>query len=646
MASVLDLIKKSTTIVADTGDFDYATTNPSLILAATKKPQYAKLIDDAIEYAKKKDGSIDEKVEWALDKLLINFGCKILELIPGRVSTEVDARFSFDTEGTIAKAKRLINLYKEVGIGSERILIKIASTWEGIRAAERLEKEGIHSCAEAGVTLISPFVGRILDWYKNSTGKDYSPHEDPGVLSVTRIYNYYKNYGYKTIVMGASFRNTGEIKELAGCDFLTISPALLSQLSKDTEQIEIKLNPQKAKANVEPKITYDEKNFRWDLNQDQMATEKLSDGIRKFYEDAQAQKVLKNNNKKEKEKVEKVEKKEKKEKKKERVGNVEKVTTEVEDIDNDDFEVSELFSATDVKNNSEKKDSTITRISKFEKYYSELQKKLPWELPLNIMPRQTRLNNLIFVTTNRDQANLLVQVVAQWRRRLLPITAITTRVLIKRLIMPTIDSYDLALEMLGDRSKYALKPNREIFRYLMLSIANRIIEGKNEKSELLLKVLDDLYKTFGLMTYYESSPYDVHLYMILISASLKVESWERVDETCKEFINIYDKLDKSAIEFNTISHKELIDGDYGSKWKEEFGMVERKGMKEYLEKERFDEYLNSVKLSRLDSCIEVANIMEIWYKDEKKDNEMSEKFKNLHNIWEKEFESYMNKTVS
>ncbi|RHZ69203.1 hypothetical protein Glove_287g8 [Diversispora epigaea] len=312
MANVLDLIKKSTTIVADTGDFDSiaqykpqdATTNPSLILAATQKPQYAKLIDDAIEYARKKDGSIDEKVEWALDKLLINFGCKILELIPGRVSTEVDARLSFDTEGTIAKAKRLINLYKEVGIGSERILIKIASTWEGIRAGERLEKEGIHcnltllfsfpqavACAEAGVTLISPFVGRILDWYKKSTGKDYAPHDDPGVLSVTRIFNYYKNYGYKTIVMGASFRNTGEIKELAGCDYLTISPALLSQLSKDTEQIEIKLNSQKAKVNVEPKVTYDEKNFRWDLNQDQMATEKLSDGIRKFYEDGVKLKV-------------------------------------------------------------------------------------------------------------------------------------------------------------------------------------------------------------------------------------------------------------------------------------------------------------------------------------------------------------------
>ncbi|RHZ69202.1 hypothetical protein Glove_287g9 [Diversispora epigaea] len=378
---------------------------------------------------------------------------------------------------------------------------------------------------------------------------------------------------------------------------------------------------------------------------------RLTTQIRRFHAAgvcfAQAQKkVLKNNNKKEKEKVEKVEKKEKKEKKKERSGNVEKVTAEVEDIDNDDFEASELFSAIDAKSKPEKKDATITRISKFEKYYSELQEKLPWELPLNIMPRQTRLNNLIFVTTNRDQANLLVQVVAQWRRRLLPITAITTRVLIKRLIMPTIDSYDLALEMLGDRSKYALKPNREIFRNLMLSIANRIIEGKNEKSELLLKVLDDLYKTFGLMTYYGSSPYDVHLYIILISASLKAESWERVDEACKEFVNIYDKLDKSAIEFNTISHKELIDGDYGSKWKEEFGMVERKNMKEYLERERFDEYLNSVKLSRLDWCIEVATIMEIWYKEEKKDNEMSEKFKNFHNIWEKEFESYMNKPVS
>ncbi|CAG8771713.1 14501_t:CDS:2, partial [Acaulospora morrowiae] len=222
----LDQLKQFTTIVADTGDFDSiaeykpqdATTNPSLILAATQKPQYSRLIDEAVEYAKGKEGSVEEKVEWATDKLLINFGAEILKIIPGRVSTEVDARLSFDTEGTIAKAKRLIGLYKEIGINSERVLIKIASTWEGIRAAERLEKEGIHcnltllfsfpqavACAEAGVTLISPFVGRILDWYKKSTGKTYTATEDPGVQSVTRIYNYYRKYDYHTIVMGASF---------------------------------------------------------------------------------------------------------------------------------------------------------------------------------------------------------------------------------------------------------------------------------------------------------------------------------------------------------------------------------------------------------------------------------------------------------
>ncbi|CAG8727333.1 5178_t:CDS:2, partial [Acaulospora morrowiae] len=302
----LDQLKQFTTIVADTGDFDSiaeykpqdATTNPSLILAATQKPQYSRLIDDAVEYAKGKEGSVEEKVEWATDKLLINFGAEILKIIPGRVSTEVDALLSFDTEGTIAKAKRLIGLYKEIGINSERVLIKIASTWEGIRAAERLEKEGIHcnltllfsfpqavACAEAGVTLISPFVGRILDWYKKSTGKTYTATEDPGVQSVTRIYNYYRKYDYHTIVMGASFRNTGEIEELTGCDFLTISPSLLRELANDKKQITRKLSPEIACASTEPKVSYDEKTFRWELNEDQMATEKLSEGIRKFAED-------------------------------------------------------------------------------------------------------------------------------------------------------------------------------------------------------------------------------------------------------------------------------------------------------------------------------------------------------------------------
>ncbi|CAG8596944.1 10281_t:CDS:2 [Paraglomus occultum] len=313
MASVLDQIKKWTVIVSDTGDFESiaqykpqdATTNPSLILNATKKSSYQHLIDSAIEYAKTKSGTTDDKVEWAIDKLLINFGVEILKIIPGRVSTEVDAKLSFDKEATIAKARRLIGLYKEVGIPKERVLIKIASTWEGIRAAEELEREGIHcnltllfsfpqavACAEAGVTLISPFVGRILDWYKKATGKIYAPAEDPGVSSVTRIYNYYKNHGYKTIVMGASFRNIGEIIELAGCDFLTISPALLASLKDSHDIIERKLSPEKAAATKEEKVTFDEKSFRWALNEDAMATEKLSEGIRKFAEDATTLRAL------------------------------------------------------------------------------------------------------------------------------------------------------------------------------------------------------------------------------------------------------------------------------------------------------------------------------------------------------------------
>ncbi|RIA81824.1 transaldolase [Glomus cerebriforme] len=307
MASVLDQIKQYTTIVADSGDFETiaqykpqdATTNPSLILAATQKPNYTHLINSAVEYAKNKPGSVDEKVELAMDKLLINFGVEILKIIPGRVSTEVDARLSFDKEATIEKARHLINLYKDVGIGKERVLIKIASTWEGIQAARELEKEGIHcnltllfsfpqavACAEAKVTLISPFVGRILDWYKKSTGKTYAANEDPGVISVAKIYNYYKNHGYTTIVMGASFRNTGEIEELAGCDFLTISPALLHELQNDKKEIKRKLSPESAKASFEEKVTFDEKTFRWELNEDAMATEKLSEGIRKFAADA------------------------------------------------------------------------------------------------------------------------------------------------------------------------------------------------------------------------------------------------------------------------------------------------------------------------------------------------------------------------
>ncbi|KAI8361835.1 transaldolase [Choanephora cucurbitarum] len=309
MTSVLDQLKQYTTVVADTGDFETiaeykpqdATTNPSLILSASQKPEYAKLIDEAVAYGKKKGGSLDEQVNWAFDRLLINFGKEILKIVPGRVSTEVDARLSFDKDATVQKAIRLIELYKEEGIDKERVLIKIASTYEGIQAAHELEtKHGIHcnltllfgfpqavACAEAGVTLISPFVGRILDWYKNSTGKDYSGAEDPGVISVSKIYNYYKKFGYKTIVMGASFRNTGEIKELAGCDYLTISTKLLAELKNDTGKLERKLDPKGDKDLQKVSYFNDEKAFRWEMNQDAMATEKLSEGIRNFAKDGQ-----------------------------------------------------------------------------------------------------------------------------------------------------------------------------------------------------------------------------------------------------------------------------------------------------------------------------------------------------------------------
>ncbi|KAI8376130.1 transaldolase [Radiomyces spectabilis] len=307
--SVLDQIKQFTTIVADSGDFETiaeykpqdATTNPSLILAASQKPQYAKLIDNAIEYAKSKCSKPEEQADWAMDKLLVNFGCEILKIVPGRVSTEVDARLSFDKDATIEKAKRLIKMYADEGVDKKRVLIKIASTWEGIQAAHVLEQEHqIHcnltllfgfpqavACAEAGVTLISPFVGRILDWHKKASGKDFQGAEDPGVISVSNIYNYYKQNGYKTIVMGASFRNTGEIEELAGCDFLTISPALLAKLKEDKKKLERKLSPEKANAKKMEKVSYfkNEKAFRWEMNQDAMATEKLSEGIRNFAAD-------------------------------------------------------------------------------------------------------------------------------------------------------------------------------------------------------------------------------------------------------------------------------------------------------------------------------------------------------------------------
>lgn len=302
----LEQLKKFTIVVADTGDFesikDYkpqdATTNPSLIYAATQKEKYAHLLDEVIADRKKSGLSGAAQIEDIIEHLLIKFGCEILKIVPGRVSTETDARYSFDTEGSIAKAQQLIKLYKERGIGAERVLIKIASTWEGINAAEQLQKEGIKCnltlmfslpqavrCAEAKVQLISPFVGRIYDWYKAHEKRDYTGPEDPGVQSVKEIYNYYKKFGYKTEVMGASFRNVGQIRELAGCDALTISPELMKELAESYEPIERKLDPEKAKSAKIDKLELDEKKFRWLLNENAMATEKLSEGIRKFAAD-------------------------------------------------------------------------------------------------------------------------------------------------------------------------------------------------------------------------------------------------------------------------------------------------------------------------------------------------------------------------
>ena len=300
----LDQLKKWTVVVADSGDFDSikafapqdSTTNPSLILAASQKPQYKALIDDAVKYGKSKSS---DQLTHALDKIFVNFGIEILKLVPGRVSTEVDARLSFDVEGSVTKAHELIALYKAAGIDKSRVLIKLASTWEGTVVARQLEKEGIHcnmtllfslpqaiACAEANATLISPFVGRILDWYKKAKGvASYPPAEDPGVKSVTHIYDYYKKFGYKTQIMGASFRNKEEITELAGCDLLTIAPSLLAELQTSTDPIVRKLDPEKAKSADIKKIPMDEKTFRFLLNEDAMATEKLSEGIRKFAED-------------------------------------------------------------------------------------------------------------------------------------------------------------------------------------------------------------------------------------------------------------------------------------------------------------------------------------------------------------------------
>ena len=303
MTSKLEQLKAMTTVVADTGDLDAishwrpqdATTNPSLLLKAAQSEAYRPMLDEALRKARAASPSADEELSWATDYLAVLAGKKILDLIPGVVSTEVDARLSFDTAATVARAQRLIELYQREGISTDRVLIKIAATWEGIRAAEQLEQQGIRcnltllfsfaqaaACADAGVFLISPFVGRILDWYLASTGRDsYPATEDPGVLSVTNIYNYYKVHGFNTVVMGASFRNAGEIEMLAGCDRLTISPTLLQTLQEDHGPLPQQLRADTA-ATALPRQVITEAGFRWQMNEDAMATEKLADGIRRF----------------------------------------------------------------------------------------------------------------------------------------------------------------------------------------------------------------------------------------------------------------------------------------------------------------------------------------------------------------------------
>ncbi len=303
MSSKLDQLKTMTDVVADTGDIDAiaqyhpldATTNPSLLLKAAQMPQYEALVKKAISWAQAQNQ--DNMIALAADKLAVLIGCEILSIIPGRISTEVDARLSFDTQATIKKAQELIQLYADEGISKDRILIKIASTWEGIQAAKTLEEQGINcnltllfnfaqavACGDANVFLISPFVGRILDWYKANTGEEYTAETDPGVLSVRKIYQYYKQHDIKTIVMGASFRNTGEIEALAGCDRLTIGPALLEELQKSTGELERCLSPDNLTQSID-KVIMDEATFRFEMNQDAMATEKLSSGIRQFIDD-------------------------------------------------------------------------------------------------------------------------------------------------------------------------------------------------------------------------------------------------------------------------------------------------------------------------------------------------------------------------
>ena len=305
--NLLEQLKQYTQVVADSGDFESyvqfkpidGTTNPSLIYAASQKPEYAHLVEAAVEYGRKKGSTFESKLSESMDMLAVNFGLEILKIVPRRVSTEVDARLSFDIQGSLDKAHKIIGLYESNGISRNKILIKLASTWEGIKAAEELEKEGIHNnltllfskaqaiaCVEAKVQLISPFVGRIYDWYKKDRKVDSIPSiEDPGVLSVNYIYNYYKKFGYKTEVMGASFRNIGEIIELAGCDLLTISPNLLAELENNQGELLRKLDPEKSKNMDIQQINLDENAFRWMHNEEAMAVEKLSEGIRKFAED-------------------------------------------------------------------------------------------------------------------------------------------------------------------------------------------------------------------------------------------------------------------------------------------------------------------------------------------------------------------------
>jgi transaldolase len=303
----LEQLKTMTRVVADTGDFEAiaeyrpqdATTNPSLLYKAAKMPQYRELVEDAIAFGQGKGVETAEQARWTMDKLAVNFGAEILKIVPGRVSTEIDARLSFDTDATVSRAEALMGLYDQIGVGPERVLLKVASTWEGIRAADRLEHQGLHcnltlmfsfpqavAAADAGATLISPFVGRILDWYKKAENvAGYPADEDPGVQSVTQIFNYYKRHGYETVVMGASFRNIDEILELAGCDYLTIAPSLLGELASTEGEITRMLDPDKAREMAIEPVSFDEARFRWGLNADAMATEKLAEGIRLFAAD-------------------------------------------------------------------------------------------------------------------------------------------------------------------------------------------------------------------------------------------------------------------------------------------------------------------------------------------------------------------------